>query len=73
MSSEASVNLMAPPVFDETNYQVWAVWKEAYLDSNDQWEVVENTYEVPFLLCRTLAAECGVAAILDWFRVICFC
>jgi hypothetical protein len=38
---------------------------EAYLDANDQWEVVENTYEIPLLLCRTLAAERGVTATLD--------
>lgn len=47
MSSEASSNAIAPPVFDGTNYQVWAVRMEAYLDANDQWEAVENTYEVP--------------------------
>ncbi|KAF9673743.1 hypothetical protein SADUNF_Sadunf10G0055800 [Salix dunnii] len=45
MSSEASVNVMTPPVFDETNYQVWAVRMKAYLDANDQWEAVENMYE----------------------------
>ncbi|KAA8538511.1 hypothetical protein F0562_028118 [Nyssa sinensis] len=43
MSSEASSNAIAPPVFDGTNYQVWAVRMEAYLDANDQWEAVENT------------------------------
>ncbi|KAJ8629085.1 hypothetical protein MRB53_022408 [Persea americana] len=47
MSSEASSNAIAPPVFDGTNYQVWAVRMEAYLDANDQWEAVENAYEVP--------------------------
>ena len=36
MSSEASVNLMAPLVFDGTNYQVWVVQMKAYLDANDQ-------------------------------------
>ena len=46
MSLEAYVNMMAPPMFDGTNY----------LDANDQWEAVENTYEVPLLLDnRTIA------------------
>jgi hypothetical protein len=36
MSSEASVIVMAPPVFDGTNYEVWVVQIEAYLDANDQ-------------------------------------
>jgi len=35
MSSEASINMMAPPVFDRTNYQVQTVWMEAYLDANN--------------------------------------
>lgn len=47
MSSEASSNAIAPPVFDGTNYQVWVVRMEAYLDANDQWEAVVNEYEVP--------------------------
>ena len=57
MSSEASVNLMAPSVFDGTNYQVWVVRMEAYLDANDQWEAVENTYEVPLLLDNPTIAQ----------------
>ena len=47
MNSEASFNAIAPPVFDGTNYQVWAVRMEAYLDANDLWEAVEQVYEVP--------------------------
>ncbi|TXG70682.1 hypothetical protein EZV62_005617 [Acer yangbiense] len=47
MSSRASSNAITPPVFDGTDYQVWAVRMEAYLDANDQWEAVENMYEVP--------------------------
>ncbi|XP_028075613.1 uncharacterized protein LOC114277860 [Camellia sinensis] len=46
MSSRASLNVISPLVFDGTNYQVWAVRMETYLDTNDQWEAVENTYEV---------------------------
>ena len=49
MSSEASSNAIPPPMFDGTNYQVWAVRMEVYLDANDQWEAVENEYEVPLL------------------------
>ena len=48
---------MAPPVFDGTNYQVWVVRMEAYLDANDQWEAVENTYEVFLLLDNPIIAQ----------------
>ena len=47
MNSEVSFTAIAPPVFDGTNYQVWAVRMEAYLDANDLWEAVEQVYEVP--------------------------
>jgi hypothetical protein len=57
MSSKASMNVMAPPVFDGTNYQVWVVRMEAYLDANDQWEAVENTYEVSFSLDNPTIAQ----------------
>ena len=57
MSLEAFVNLMAPLVFDGINYQVWAVRMEAQLDANDQWEAVENTYEVPLLLNNPTIAQ----------------
>ena len=57
MSSESYVNLMAPLVFDGTNYQVWAIRMEAYLDANGQWEAVENTYEIPFLLDNQTIAQ----------------
>ena len=47
MSSEASSNAVAPPIlFDGTNYQVWIVRMEAYLDANNQWEAFANAYEV---------------------------
>jgi hypothetical protein len=57
MSSEASVIVMAPPVFDGTNYEVWVVQIEAYLDANDQWEAIENAYEVPPLLDNPTIAQ----------------
>ena len=47
MTSEASLNALAPPVFDGINYQVWAVRMEAYLDASDLWETVSEEYEVP--------------------------
>ncbi|KAK9107043.1 hypothetical protein Syun_023054 [Stephania yunnanensis] len=37
---------LAPPIFDGTSYQVWAVKMEAYLDGNDLREAVEDEYEV---------------------------
>ncbi|CAL5436624.1 unnamed protein product [Camellia sinensis] len=47
MNSENSFTAITPPVFDGTNYQVWAVRMEAYLDANDLWEAAEQVYEVP--------------------------
>ena len=35
MDSEVSFTAISPPVFDGTNYQVWVVRIEAYLDAND--------------------------------------
>ncbi|RVW83992.1 hypothetical protein CK203_047319 [Vitis vinifera] len=47
MTSETSLNALAPPVFDGINYQVWVVRMEAYLDASDLWEAVSEEYEVP--------------------------
>ena len=47
MTLEASLNALAPPVFDGINYNVWAVRMEAYLDASDLWEVLSKEYEVP--------------------------
>ena len=47
MNSESPFTAIAPPMFDETNYQEWAVRMEAYLDANDMWEAVEQIYKVP--------------------------
>lgn len=47
MQSEAPFTAIAPPVFQGTNYQIWAVRMKAFLDANDLWEVVEEDYEVP--------------------------
>ncbi|RVW92680.1 hypothetical protein CK203_041554 [Vitis vinifera] len=47
MTSEASLNALAPLVFDGINYQVWVVRMKAYLDASDLWEAVSEEYEVP--------------------------
>ena len=46
MTSEVSLNALAPPVFDGINYQVWVVCMEAYLDASDLWEPISEDYEV---------------------------
>nr|XP_048331607.1 uncharacterized protein LOC125422937 [Ziziphus jujuba var. spinosa] len=45
MDSEVSFTAIAPPVFYGTNYQMWAIRMEAYLDANDLWEAIEQVYE----------------------------
>jgi hypothetical protein len=42
MSTDSPLNVMAPPVCDGTNYQVWVVRMETYLDANDQWEAIAD-------------------------------
>ena len=42
----SSTYQLGPPIFDGTNYQMWAVRMEAYLGGNDLWEAVEDDYEV---------------------------
>ncbi|KAL9439711.1 hypothetical protein AB3S75_025217 [Citrus x aurantiifolia] len=47
MQSEiCSFTSITPPVFDGTNYEIWVVQMEAYLDANDLWEAVEEDYEI---------------------------
>ncbi|KAH9665623.1 hypothetical protein KPL70_020385 [Citrus sinensis] len=57
MNSENPFTVIAPPVFDGTNYQAWAVRMEAYLDANDPWEAIEQIYEVPPLLDNPTLAQ----------------
>ncbi|KAF2296636.1 hypothetical protein GH714_000761 [Hevea brasiliensis] len=45
MEGESSFSVVAPPVFDGEDYQVWAVRMEAFLDACDLWEAVEEDYE----------------------------
>ncbi|KAF2287466.1 hypothetical protein GH714_000681 [Hevea brasiliensis] len=47
MEGESSFSVVAPPVFDGEDYQVWAVRMEVFLDACDLWEAVEEDYEVP--------------------------
>jgi len=49
MEIEASLSGIAPTVFDKSNYQVWAVRMEAYLEALGLWEAVEEYYEIPVL------------------------
>ncbi|XP_027773216.1 uncharacterized protein LOC114077489 [Solanum pennellii] len=49
MEAESSFSVMAPPVFNDDNYQIWAVRMEIYLDAMDMWEEFEEDYEVPLL------------------------
>ncbi|RVW45664.1 Retrovirus-related Pol polyprotein from transposon RE1 [Vitis vinifera] len=57
MTLEASLNALAPPVFDGINYQVWAIRMEAYLDASDLWEAVSEEYEVPLLFDNPTMAQ----------------
>ncbi|RVW89490.1 hypothetical protein CK203_043625 [Vitis vinifera] len=57
MTSKASLNALAPPVFDGINYQVWAIRMEAYLDASDLWEAVSEEYEVPPLFDNPTMAQ----------------
>jgi hypothetical protein len=49
METEASLFGITSTVFDGSNYQLWAVRMEAYLDALDLWETVEEDYEIPVL------------------------
>jgi len=49
METEASHLGIAPTVFDGSNYQLWVVRMEAYLEALDLWEAVEEDYEIHVL------------------------
>lgn len=57
MNLENSFNAITSLEFDGTNYQVWAVKMEAYLDANNLWEAVEEVYKVHRLTDDTTLAE----------------
>jgi len=41
MEIETSFSHVAPPIFDEENYDLWAVRMEFYLEALDVWEAIE--------------------------------
>ncbi|XP_068498570.1 uncharacterized protein [Phaseolus vulgaris] len=57
MEGESSFSVVAPPVFDGDNYQMWAVRMETYLEALDLWEAVEEDYEVPPLPANPTVAQ----------------
>ena len=57
MNSEMPFTAVAPLVFDDINYQVWAVRMEAYFDANGKQKVVEQVYEVPILSDNPTVAQ----------------
>ncbi|XP_042041371.1 uncharacterized protein LOC121786822 [Salvia splendens] len=38
---------VAPPILDGSNYQIWQIRMQAFLEGADLWEAVEVDYEVP--------------------------
>ena len=48
-ASSSSLSALAPPMFDEENYQAWVMKMQVYMEGCDYWEVVEDDYEVAAL------------------------
>ena len=46
MDVESNFSVVAPPLFDGENYDLWAVKMEAFLEALDLWEAIEEDYEV---------------------------
>ena len=46
MKAEASFSHITPFVFDEENYQFWAVKMKTYLKALDLWKIVEKDYDI---------------------------
>ncbi|CAN4086062.1 unnamed protein product [Withania somnifera] len=57
MDSETPFTALAPPVFKGEGYHVWAARIEAHVEANDQWEAVEEDYEVPLLPANPTMAQ----------------
>ncbi|XP_060211697.1 uncharacterized protein LOC132639253 [Lycium barbarum] len=57
MDSETPFTALAPPVFKNEGYQIWAARIEAHMEANDLWEVVEEDYEVPPLPANPSMAQ----------------
>ena len=60
IEGEANFSAIAPTTFYGTNYQMWAIRMETYLEALDLWEVVEEDCEVPKLLANLTMAEMKV-------------
>ena len=48
-ASLSSLSALVPLVFDEENYQAWAMKMLVYMEGCDYWEAVEDDYEVAAL------------------------
>ena len=48
-ASSSSISALVPPVFDEENYQAWAMKMQVYMEGCDYWEAVEDDYEAAAL------------------------
>ncbi|KAG6382357.1 hypothetical protein SASPL_157974 [Salvia splendens] len=46
-SMATGVMSAGPPILDGSNYQIWQIRMQAFLEGADLWEAVENDYEVP--------------------------
>ena len=46
MDFETPYTILAPPVFDGDNYEIWAAKIETHPEKNDLWDVVEEDYKV---------------------------
>ncbi|XP_016755167.2 uncharacterized protein [Gossypium hirsutum] len=57
MEGGSNFSVVAPPVFDGDNYQMWAVRMETYLEALDLWEPIEEDYEVPPLPANPTVAQ----------------
>ena len=44
-------------VFNENNYQIWAVRMETYLEASDLWETVKEDYDILALLNNPTMAQ----------------
>ncbi|XP_017614018.1 uncharacterized protein LOC108459172 [Gossypium arboreum] len=57
MEAETNFSLIAPPIFDGDNYQIWTVRMETYLEAIDIWEPMEEDYEIPTLPTSPTVAQ----------------
>ncbi|XP_052193857.1 uncharacterized protein LOC127802191 [Diospyros lotus] len=57
MEFESNLTTIASQVFDGTNYQMWTVRMETYLEALDLCEAVEEDYEIPALSANPTMAK----------------